>query len=579
MRRFKLLFVLLLSLFLSGCLTPPETNPDSSVHLSGIPSPTPSFEDFTNTLFCEEICEDTISLHYSLASPDSYGISDIPITLGSVWASVSPDADAVSYYEELLDYDFSSLSEAEQTTFRVLERHLNLLLAAPSSPYLSELLGPVSGFQAQLPLLLAEYRFDDVTDVEQYLALLPKVYDYFTELSDFEKKKSAAGYFMDDTTARDIIRQCESFLVNPDENFLLSTFAQRLSALELPLAQETEYLLQNQNALYTYILPAYEQLVETLTDCLGTGKNPYGMCYFEQGKEYYSLLVRMTTGSDKSIGELRKLLSDTIDASYVTLASALSSDPSLYITAMSPDFPETDPNAILPYVIRQSEQDFPFVDCGNYEIKYIPESLQEHVSPAMYLIPPMDRYEPNVIYINPNPDFDQNALYPTIVHEGYPGHLYQTVSSLSAEPNALRYLLTPTGYKEGWATYVENYCYKYAGFSDALTAFLQADHTISLCLYALSDIYIHYDGYTPEQLAAALAEYGFPQDTSDLIYQTLLAEPTSYLPYAVGLLEFLELRDTANSLWGTDYSDYRFHSFLLETGPLPFSLLKDKLAQ
>lgn len=578
MRRFKLLLILLLSLFLSGCLTPPETTSDTP-YLSGIPSPTPSFKDFTDRLFCNEICEDTISLHYSLAAPDAYGISDIPITLGSVWASVSPDADAVSYYEQLLGYDISSLNEEEQTTFRTLERHLNLLLAAPSSPYLSELLGPVSGFQAQLPLLLAEYRFDDMTDVEQYLALLPKVYDYFTDLSDFEKKKSAAGYFMDDITARSIIRQCESFIKNPDENFLLSTFADRLSTLELPLAQETEYLLQNRKALYTYILPAYEQLVETLTDCLGTGKNPYGICYFEQGKEYYSLLVRMSTGSDKSMEELRKLLSDTISASYVTLTSALSSDPALYISAISPDFPETDPNAILQYVIRQSEQDFPLIDCGNYEIKYIPEALQEHVSPAMYLIPPIDRYEPNVIYINPSPEFDQNTLYPTIVHEGYPGHLYQTVSSLSAGPNALRYLLAPTGYKEGWATYVENYCYKYAGFSDSLTTFLQADHTISLCLYALSDIYIHYDGYTPEQLAAALAEYGFPKDTSDLIYQTLLAEPTSYLPYAIGFLEFLELRDTAKSLWGTDYSDYRFHSFLLETGPLPFSLLKEKLTQ
>ncbi|MBE5951606.1 MAG: DUF885 domain-containing protein [Lachnospiraceae bacterium] len=578
MRRFKLLLILLLSLFLSGCLTPPETDSDTPF-LSGIPSPTPSFEDFTDRLFCDEICEDTISLHYSLATPDSYGISDIPITLGSVWVSVSPDADALSYYEQLLGYDFSTLNEEEQTTFRVLERHLNLLLSAPSSPYLSELLGPVSGFQAQLPLLLAEYRFDDIADVEQYLALLPKVYDYFMELSDFEKKKSAAGYFMDDTTARGIIRQCESFIKNPDENFLLSTFGERLSALDLPLPQETEYLLQNQNALYSYLLPAYELLVETLNECLGTGKNPYGMCYFDQGKEYYSLLVRMSTGSDKSMDELRQLLSDNIATAYVTLADALSSDSSLYLSAVSPSFPETDPNAILSYVIRQSEQDFPFVDCGNYEIKYIPEPLQEHVSPAMYLVPPIDRYEPNVIYINPSPEFDQNALYPTMVHEGYPGHLYQTVSSLSAEPNALRYLLTPTGYKEGWATYVEHYCYKYTGFSDTLTAFLQADQTISLCLYALSDIYIHYDGYTPEQLSVALAGYGFPKETSDLIYQTLLAEPTSYLPYAVGFLEFLELRDTAKSLWGADYSDYRFHSFLLEAGPLPFSFLKEKLSQ
>ena len=99
----------------------------------------------------------------------------------------------------------------------------------------------------------------------------------------------------------------------------------------------------------------------------------------------------------------------------------------------------------------------------------------------------------------------------------------------------------------------------------------------TLCLYALSDIYIHYDGYTPKQLAVFLAGYGFPESSSDLIYQTLLAEPGAYLPYAVGYLEFLELRNTAEEVWGAEYSDYAFHEFLLETGPMPFEILEELL--
>ena len=122
----------------------------------------------------------------------------------------------------------------------------------------------------------------------------------------------------------------------------------------------------------------------------------------------------------------------------------------------------------------------------------------------------------------------------------------------------LRYLLSPTGYEEGFATYAEQYCYKYAGFSDSLTLFLQKDQMASLCLYALSDLYVHYKGYTPEQLSALLTVYGFPKETADIIYQTVLSEPASYLPYAVGLLEFQELSDLAKDLWNESYSDYRF---------------------
>lgn len=577
-RAIFLLFLPLCVLFCACGNLPTETPPDSA-YVSGIPSPTPSFSEFTTGIFIEEVSLDTISLHYSLSSPENYGITEIPITLGSVSDVVTPDENLADLYAGLMNYDRSSLNEEERLTYDALERYLNLAMADVYSPYLAELLGPVTGFQAQLPILLAEYRFNDVQDVKQYLALLSCVYDYFEEIAAFEKEKSKNGYFMTDETASEIIAQCEEFIKNPDENFLLSTFEERLNALSLPLSEKTEYLMQNQSALYSSVIPAYELLIEALTECLGTGKNEYGMCYFDGGRDYYALLTKNATGSDKEINEIKKCLLEAIDNACLTIATALSKNPALYSEAMHPTFSETDPEEILQSVVLSSETEFPVIDCGDYEIKYIPEALQDYVSPAMYLTPPLDGYESNVIYINPNPLYDADTLFPTVVHEGYPGHLYQTVSCLSNDINPLRFLLAPTGYEEGWATYVEHYCYRYAGLSDPLCTFLQADQTATLCLYALCDILIHYDGYTPEDLAALLSVYGFPRETSDIIYQTLIAEPGAYLPYAVGFLEFLELRNNAKELWGDTYSDYRFHSFLIETGPLPFSLLQEQLMQ
>lgn len=576
-RLHRLFFALgaLLLFLLGGCFTNNPDTPSDPSYISAIPTEPPSFEDFTQAIFCDEISGDTISLHYSLADPLAYGMTDYPITLGSVNDAVLPDENAADLYAQLLSFSKDELTAEEKLTYDSLERHLNLLLSDNYSPYLSELLGPVTGFQAQLPILLAEYRFDTISDVEHYLALLPCIYDYFAEIADFEKEKSENGYFMTDETALEIIAQCEDFIRDPDKNFLISTFEEKLSSLSLPIAEKTEYIIQNQNALYQFVYPAYELLIDTLNECLGSNQNPYGMCHFENGKEYYSLLTRLSTGSDKSIPELKQLLSDTIDTACLTMATALATDNSLYSDALYPQFPETDPEKILQYVVLASEEDFPLIDCGDYEIKYLPESLQEHLSPAMYLTPPIDRYDCNIIYINPV--YDMNSLFPTVVHEGYPGHLYQTVSTLSNDISPLRFLLAPTGYEEGWATYVEHYCYQYAGFSDPLTTFLQADQTGTLCLYALADLLIHHEGYTPEELSTLLSVYGFPEEAAKSIYQTLISEPGTYLPYAVGLLEFLELKDSAESLWGDDYSDYRFHSFLVESGPLPFGLLHNLL--
>ncbi len=573
---FLLLFTLCLSL--SACGIAPDTESPQTGYISDIPTPSPSFEQFTTELFCKEVSSDTISLHYTLANPERYGITEETVTLGNVTDSLTSNKHADDLYIQLLSYDREQLSAEEQRTRDTLERHLNLLMEDNFSPYLSELLGPVTGFQAQLPILLAEYRFDSAKDVDDYLTLLSGILPYFTDIADFEKEKSAAGYFMDDTTAREIIAQCEAFIRTPDDNYLISTFEERLDALSLSPSERADFLVRNQNELYTSVYPAYELLIDTLTACLGTGENPYGMSYFKDGKEYYALLTRFRTGSDRSVEDIRELLVSGINSACLTMADALKKDPSLYSSALSFQYPETEPDAILQYVVQASAEDFPVIDCGTYVIKAIPEALQEYVSPAMYLTPPMDNYEFNVIYINENPIYDATALFPTIVHEGYPGHLYQTVSALSGDVHPLRYLISPVGYEEGWATYVEHYSYAYAGLSDPLTAFLQADLRASLYLYALSDICIHYEGYTPEQLSTLLATYGFASDTADLIYQTLLSEPGSYLPYAVGLLEFLELKESAKELWQTSYSDYDFHAFLMATGPMPFSLLKKELA-
>lgn len=585
-----LLLLLLYHQFLSGHEQPDTIPPTPTPIAAGLPTPTPAFGQFLENVFRNEVSSNTISLHYSLANPAEYGITDVPVTLGTVYSKDSSASGENSdnetagdyfadLYEQLISYPYQTLTKEEQLTYDTLSRSLNLAMKETASPYLEETLGPTTGFQAQLPILLAEYRFYTESDVRTYLDLLPCIYDYFKELADFEKEKSAAGYFMNDKSAQDIIDQCLSFVKNPDSNFLISTFEEKLKALELPAAKQTEYMLENRTALFSYVLPAYELLADAMKSCLGTNKNPYGLCHYDGGKEYYEISVQAKTGSDRTIKELKLLLQDAINRHLAEIANAVAKDPGIYESYLSLSYPETEPQKIMEHLICASASDFPAVDCKQYEIKYIPESLQDYVSPAMYLIPPMDDYRNNTIYINPNPSYNMDELFPTVAHEGYPGHLYQNVAALSGSIHPLRYLLAPNGYDEGWATYVEIYSYRYAGFSDALTSFLGSNQASTLCLYSLADIFIHYDGYTPEQLAKYLENYGFPRTMSDLIYETMLDEPGAYLPYAVGYLELEEAKARAKSLWGSEYSDYRFHEFLMELGPVPFSIIHQRLEE
>ena len=111
-----LLFVYLL-LFLplfSGCMSSKQPlTGDHSGLVDRIPSPTPTFEEFARQIFVEKVTTDTISLRYHLSRPENYGITDYPITLGSVADAVTPDKTADDLYAQLLTYDPENFYEEE----------------------------------------------------------------------------------------------------------------------------------------------------------------------------------------------------------------------------------------------------------------------------------------------------------------------------------------------------------------------------------------------------------------------------------------------------------------------------------
>ena len=107
---------------------------------------------------------------------------------------------------------------------------------------------------------------------------------------------------------------------------------------------------------------------------------------------------------------------------------------------------------------------------------------------------PLDEEKDNSVYINDISKTDPVALFTTLAHEGYPGHLYQTVSFNHSESCLLRHLLYYPGYVEGWATYAEMGSYYLMGLSKEQATLLQKNASIILALYALADIGIHYDG-------------------------------------------------------------------------------------
>ena len=451
---------------------------------------------------------------------------------------------------------------------------------------LDEPLGPGLGVQAQLPILLAEYTFRTKEDISDYLKLLSTVRPYFQSIIKLEKQKSQAGLFMSDTTLDRILKQCHSFVANPDSNYMDDIFAQKLKAFSNPvLSREDQKKLctYHHKLILTEVIPAYQKLADSLESLRGTGKSSRGLAFFEGGREYYLYLLQSQTGTYVPVGQIEKRMSAQLLSDYREISSLLKQDPSLIdrLNQCSSELTLT-PTQMLEKLPELMEKDFPELKDATYELRTVHPSMKKFLSPAFYLTPPVDTRSPNVIYINDSGRTSSLELFGTLAHEGFPGHLYQTVSFAGNNPSDIRYLVTSSGYVEGWATYVESYGYEYAASlmndpDSAKNAVRLAwlNRSMNLCIYSLIDIGIHYRGWDASRTAVFLKAFGINNaSTAAEIYQYIVETPGNYLKYYWGYLNFLDLKTVCQKRLGDDFDLKEFHRRILDIGPVQFPVLE-----
>lgn len=541
------------------------------------------FQTYTNELFRQELSGNTLSLHYTLKNPDTYHIMDTPVSLGSYQTDASYVCASLENSLSLLhSYDKSKLSENHQITYEILESHLTSSLRESQYLLYEEPLAPLTGTQAQLPVLLSEYQFYKKQDIDTYLALLGEIPEYFASILTFEEEKAKQGLFMSLSQADAIIEECETFINLQENNYLYSSFSERIQSLDLSPKITDAYIEKNSDCIKQYVIPAYEQLKQGITSLRETGTNSGGLCHLPKGIPYYELLVATETGSSRSIPELQQLTKKQIKEDLFSIQKTLSdisddqpSPSSDFFKSQGAVLEDSNPSAILSSLKSNLSGHFPAPPNVNVQIKYVSKEMENYLSPAFYLIPAIDNTEENIIYINNGHMSDDISLYTTLAHEGYPGHLYQTTYFAGQNPDPIRNLLDFGGYTEGWATYSEMLSYYFAPIEKPQATLMQKNTSILLGLYALADMGIHYDGWSLFDTIAFFRGYGITDtDAIEEIYDLILSDPANYLKYYIGYIEFLELKKEAITLWGEDFSQERFHKAVLDIGPAPFDLIR-----
>lgn len=593
---FSFFLVIILSATIIGThFTYPVINESYQTSLLSKMEHAKNFEEFCNSLFCYEITSDTVTTAYTVENPAAYDIpSLIPDLTSFSYKSYQNSFRSSDYTNNLItrtlnSFDSSSLSDKEQLTYNLLKNTLSLNSKLNNYPYYSELLGSSTGVQASLPITLGEYPLHSKNDIQTYFQLIKQVPDYFNDVMEYEKERESLHLLSKECIYPGTFQSLSTILegLKGEDNAFIDTFNERIQQIpELTQKQQNDYRNKNKHYVESYIIPAYESLYDYLS-----AKSPskmtldentsYGLSNFPQGKDYYTLLVKQSTGSSKTPEELITLTEHTLTEAIDNVVNTAMENPDLYTYYCNNEAKSyyENPQSILEALSLLMRTDYPALSTTpDYEIKNVSDSLATSSSPAFYMIPPIDNTRGETIYINPLFTNNENGnLFTTLAHEGFPGHLYQTVYFNNTNPNPIRQILNYPGFVEGWATYVELNSYQYMDYPnsmESLCKLYQGDTIISLAISSRIDLGVNYENWTLSDVKKFFEDNGFNSYYANNLYTYVVESPANYLSYFIGCLEIQELKNEYQLMYKDTYSEKEFHKKLLETGPCDFDTLK-----
>lgn len=541
------------------------------------------FDQYTDAFFKENISTNEITMHFFLENPEKYRLEQPKNLYPSMnQGSVLNEKIKISKeIEKLKKFKQKELTKKQQNTYMVLMDYLRRQKNLSMYPYYERILGKTSGQQAQILLTLSEYRLKNEKDIKSYFQLLKGLDGYFDSLIEYSKEQVKRNLFLSDQSLKEVLQQIQNVIKQKENNMLVATFNLRIADIKgINAAQKKKYCRENKKLIGTKVLPAYEKLYSHLQALNGNGKNENGLYYYKNGKEYYKVLVAQKTGSDKTIEEMIEISDRSIEKCLRKLIKLQKKYPNIineYRNHKKNIKIVQNPQNILNKLRQKMVKYYPKAPKVSCKIKYVHKTMEEYTSPAFYMVPEIDSYKENVIYIN---KAQTAELYPTLAHEGYPGHLYQNVYYAARNDDPVRYLLDYPGYSEGYATYVEVFSYSMMdaeGYGDIYQQMNMEMYEYNLALCSRVDLGVHYEGWKKKDVRAYLRSFGMDDSQADELFQMIIENPANYLSYYIGYQEFHELLTDYKKMAGNKYSLKAYHTEILDAGPCSFDILRRRI--
>lgn len=494
------------------------------------------------------------------------------------------------------------LDEHTRVSYLLMQRNLEQELAEAKWRLYNYPVNQMFGIHSQVPsLLINQHSISDVSDAKAYIARLNAVPTLFQQLQHQLQQRADAGIIAPKFVFPLVISASENVIQgapfdNGDEGTLLADFRKKVAKLDIDDSAKKLLLDEAKVALLTSVKPAYNQLINYLTELEQTADTVDGVWRFKDGAEFYNAALKRTTTTNLTAEQIHQIGLDEVARIHQEMHDIMDKtdfkgDLAAFFKFMQTDpqfyYPETadgkaeylkDATAMIDNMRGRLDELFIVKPKAAMIAKAVEPFREQSAGKAFYQQPSMDGSRPGIYYANlyrmsDMPKYEMEAL---AYHEGIPGHHMQLAIAQELEDMPkFRRFGGYTAYIEGWGLYTELLPKEIGLYQDPYSDFGRLAMELWRACRLVVDTGIHAQKWSREQaIDYLIANTPNTPSAIEKAIERYIVMPSQATAYKIGMLKLVELRQKAKTELGDKFDIRQFHDTVLKNGAVPLDVLE-----
>lgn len=488
--------------------------------------------------------------------------------------------------DALQNYDRSALDADEQLTFDVYQWHLQDVVDQLEFIYYDfTATYMIFGLQRETELFFTDiHPLATRQNAEDYITRLIAVENKFSQLSDHLVRQRNAGVIEPALTLQIAVNRVANLAQGSvDTNPYFTNFRDKLDDIVGLSSADRQSLLDSARAATVNdVIPAYQQLLQTMQGLLSSASPSIGVGQFPRGNEYYAYILSHHTTTDLTAAENHQLGLDELQRIHSEMRLIFDQLGYPQIETLQQLFARvatdggiipaaevvTTYESIIAFAEQNLDQAFDIFPAADVII--IPDAFG-----GFYVGPSFDGTRPGAFYAGTITDEPWFQIQSVTFHETVPGHHLQISLAMEQDVRPFRKLIQFTSFVEGWALYAERLAYELGWYNnDPYGNLGRLQWEAVRAARLVMDTGIHSLGWSFDQAVQFNEEnVGWSTEFSQGAAARYSVIPGQATAYMIGMLQILQARQKAMDALGLQFDLKEFHRVLLSSGAMPLSLL------